>query len=85
MKRTENSYGDQLRKKSYNMEDLFIIQHFVKDGKHYLNFVPKEESEGYPPKEIEVSENQWNQLKFHFGMAQNGKGLDKLCYLAGNL
>lgn len=51
----------------------FTISHKQVAGKHLLTIAPSKEAEGWPPKEVEVSQEQWDELRFHFGTAHNDK------------
>lgn len=44
----------------------FIIEHSLKEGKNILTFTPSKPVPGYAPKEIEITPEQWDQLRFHF-------------------
>lgn len=49
-------------------DDKFEIHHHEAGGKHFVIIQPGVANEGYPPKEIEVTEDQWHSLKYHFAM-----------------
>lgn len=64
------------------MKDKFIIEHFIKDGKHFLRFIPAIKCEGYKPKEVEVTEGQWHELRYHFALGINDQeNKEKICYV----
>jgi len=59
----------------------FQIVHSEENGKHYITFVPSKKVEGYPEKRIEVTSDQWDELRYHF--MSGSKGIDlslNLCY-----
>jgi hypothetical protein len=49
-------------------DDKFEVHHREANGKHFIALHPASKNEGYPPKEIEVTEEQWHSLKYHFAM-----------------
>ncbi|MXV16864.1 hypothetical protein [Hufsiella ginkgonis] len=51
----------------------FEIHHKVVDGNHILTFKPEIPNKGYPPTTIEVTEDQWNCLRYHFATGVNDK------------
>ncbi|RZJ88194.1 MAG: hypothetical protein EOO20_14270 [Chryseobacterium sp.] len=56
------------------METKFTIIHKLIAGKNILTISPeKEKGNNYKPKTIEVTEDQWNELKFHFATGVNDK------------
>lgn len=55
------------------METLFTIEHRLIDGTHTLTISPQKKNEGFPPKQIEVTEAQWNELRFHFATGVDDK------------
>lgn len=60
----------------------FIIEHMVVEGVHHVKFIPSIKSEGYEPKTIEITESQWDNLRYHFMTAINDKsGVERLSYL----
>ncbi len=70
------------KKKEASVDDLFRIFHQYKNGKHFLTFSPAIGCEGYPPKEVEVTEEQFNELKYHFVHVFFGPGInEKFCYV----
>jgi hypothetical protein len=59
-------------KKAPKMETYFEVTHKIIEGKNTLTFQPKhKEDNGYGPKTIEVTEEQWNALKYHFATGVN--------------
>jgi hypothetical protein len=46
----------------------FEISYNTTDGKHFLTISPSVKNEGFKPKEIEVTEEQWNALRYHFAV-----------------
>lgn len=60
----------------------FTITHHQQEEKHFLKFSPSKKVEGYPPKEIEITLEQWNELRYHFMLATIDKtGKHTLCSL----
>jgi hypothetical protein len=60
----------------------FIIEHMNVNDVHHIKFIPAKEAPGYEPKTIEVTENQWNELRYHFMMAYDDKNkIERLSYL----
>lgn len=47
-------------------KDTFKIYYKKQGNSHLLKFVPSVTPSGYKPNEIEVTEQQWHALKFHF-------------------
>jgi hypothetical protein len=63
-------------------DDKFELHHKEVDGKHTLIITPSVTNEGYPPKEVEITEGQWNDMKYHFAMGIHTKtGDEKLIYV----
>lgn len=62
---------------SAKIKSEFQISHRTEDGKHFLTISPSVENEGFKPKEIEVTEDQWHALKYHFAVGYpNGPNTD---------
>lgn len=59
----------------------FFISHKVINGAHHLEFTPAIKNEGFPPKLMEITEGQWNDLRYHFGIAIIGKDHEQLIYI----
>jgi hypothetical protein len=60
----------------------FSISHRTEDNKHFITFIPMLENKGYAPKEIEVTEQQWNDLRYHFALGVNDVlNIEKLTYI----
>jgi hypothetical protein len=60
----------------------FSISHRTEDNKHFITFIPMLENKGYAPKEIEVTEQQRNDLRYHFSVGVNNmKKIEKLAYI----
>lgn len=57
----------------------FKVTHEEVSFKHLVTFSPVEENEGFPPKTIELTQEQWDALRFHFGIGQEHKS-EHLCY-----
>jgi hypothetical protein len=62
-------------------DDKFRIFHREDAGKHFITITPVVKNDGYPPKEIELTEGQWNDLKYHFAMGYSDAGDEKLIYV----
>lgn len=60
-----------MAKQKAKPDDKFEVHHTEKDGKHFLHFIPAVKNEGYPPKEVAVTEEQWHALKYHFAVGTN--------------
>jgi hypothetical protein len=62
----------------------FEILHKVEDGKHMVWFItPPAAQAGFPSKAVEFTEAQWNELRYHFGLAVDDVNkCDKLTYIA---
>lgn len=68
--------------KKDEIDDLFRVMHKEKHGKHFLVFEPQHDSEGYPPKEIQVTADQWDSLRYHFmKMINDRTGEEKIGYV----
>lgn len=64
------------------VQDLFTITYAASGDKHLLTIAPKVSSEGYPPKTIEITAAQWDELKYHFMTGNNDStGVKKLAYI----
>lgn len=69
---------------SAKIKSDFQISHRTEDGKHFLTIAPAVENEGFKPKEIEVTEDQWHALRYHFACGYpNGPGSEpvRLTYI----
>lgn len=53
---------------STQIKSDFQISYKTEDGKHFLTISPSVKNEGYKPKEIEVTEEQWNAIRYHFAV-----------------
>jgi hypothetical protein len=62
-------------------DDKFTLHHKEVDGVHSLTFAPAVKNEGFPPKTIELTEGQWNDLKYNFGVGYFGPEDEKLIYV----
>lgn len=62
-------------------DDKFTLHHNEVDGVHSLTFAPAVKNEGYPPKTIELTEGQWNDLKYHFVVGYSTPLYEKLIYV----
>jgi hypothetical protein len=63
-------------------DDKFKIFHkSEKDGNHTLIIHPMVANEGYSPREISITEEQWNALRYHFVIGYSNFGDDKLFYV----
>lgn len=60
----------------------FQILHQERDGVHYLVVSPSVPNEGYGPVIIEITEKQWDELRFHFATAvEDELKMEKLTYI----
>lgn len=64
----------------------FEIEYRTDDaGKHYITFCPSKKAVGFPDKEIEVTKEQLEALKYHFASAigydPNGEQIQMLAYI----
>lgn len=60
----------------------FTLTHRVENGNHFLTVSPSKGNDGYPSKEIEITEGQWNDLRYHFAQAVDDKNkIEKLTYI----
>ncbi len=62
-------------------DDKFEIHHRIIDGAHVLNIIPAVKNEGFPEKGIEITEGQWNDLRYHFAIALIAPDHEKLIYV----
>lgn len=62
----------------------FEIVHEMIDGRNMVTFTPVKflVFSGYPPKQIEFTQEQWDALQYHFAKMVNDKtGISKLAYI----
>jgi hypothetical protein len=58
----------------------FTIKHSKKDDKNILTIAPSKPVEGFPEKELEVTQEQWDNLQYHFMKGVDDKtGESTLC------
>ena len=70
------------RQKSSGPRDDFRLHYKKKDEKHFLIVTPIEENQGFLPKEIEITLEQWNDLRYHFAVGiADAVGDTKLAYV----
>lgn len=56
------------------METHFEVTHQVVEGKQLLTFSPKHtKGNNFKPKSIEITQDQWNELRYHFATGVNDK------------
>lgn len=64
------------------IHNTFTIHHVVENGKLHLIIAPAEKTEGYDPIQIEVTEFQWNALRFNFMIKQGDPNGTELTYVS---
>lgn len=72
-----------MKKRTQGFQFDFYLDHRTKLGNHFIKFIPVIANEGFKPKEIEVSQQQWDELRFHFGIGRHPavEGDEHLCYI----
>ena len=48
------------------MNTDFEIIYKEDNGKHFMTFKPKKKGSNFLPKQIEITLEQWNELRYHF-------------------
>lgn len=69
-------------KQDIKIHNDFMIYHAKKDGKNIMTIRPATECPEMPQIHIEVTDEQWDTLRYHFATQVNdAEGITRLAYL----
>lgn len=56
----------------------FQLLHKEENGTHTLTIIPSKKNHGYPELKLEITEGQWNDIKYHFTTAVDDVGYNRV-------